>query len=100
MTHRAIYDATGSVIRVINVPRYADQDTVLETIEDCEPIVESVKVLRDAHAERGDMKHVARVPVTVVEKAMREGWFNDPEAWRRWANDADNKDFRVWQGRV
>ena len=100
MTHRAIYDATGSVIRVIHAPRYADQDTLLQTIEDCEPIVDGVKVLREHHAERGDMKHVARVPLTVVEKAMRDGTFNDPEFWRRWCNNSDNRDFRVWQGRV
>jgi hypothetical protein len=37
--------------------------------------------------------------VTVVEKAMREGWFHDDAAWARFLNDADNKKFRVWQGR-
>lgn len=100
MTQRAIYDQFGSVVRVIHAPRYADQDTLLQTVEDCEPIVESVKVLRDQHASRGDMKHVARVPVTVVERAFREGWFHDQEAWRKWCNDAGNRDFRVWEGRV
>ena len=100
MTQRAIYDQFGSVVRVIHAPRYGDQDTILQTIEDCEPIVESVRQLREAQAPRGDMKHVARVPVTVVEKAMREGWFDDQAAWDKWLNDPDNKDFRVWEGRV
>jgi thioesterase domain-containing protein len=100
VTRRAIYDQFGSVARVIHAPRYADQETVLQTVEDCEPVVESVRALRDQQAPRSDMKHVARVPVTVVEKAMREGWFNDQKAWDRWLNDPDNKDFRVWGGRV
>jgi hypothetical protein len=100
VTQRAIYDQFGSVVRVIHAPRYEDQDTVLQTVEDCEPIVESVRHLREAQAPRADMKHVARVPVTVVEKAMREGWFNDQAAWDRWLNDPDNRDFRVWEGRV
>jgi hypothetical protein len=100
VSQRAIYDATGSVIRVIHAPRYEDQDTILQTVEDCEPIVESAKALREAHASRGDMKHVARVPLTVVEQAMRDGSFNDPEFWRKWCNNPENRDFRVWQGRV
>jgi hypothetical protein len=40
------------------------------------------------------------VPMTVVETAMREGWFNDKAAWRRWLNDRDNRAFRVWGGQV
>jgi hypothetical protein len=100
VTQRAIYDQFGSVVRVIHAPRYEDQDTVLQTVEDCEPIVESARHLREVHQAGSDMKHVARVPVTVVEKAMREGWFNDQAAWNRWLNDPDNRDFRVWQGRV
>jgi hypothetical protein len=31
---------------------------------------------------------------------MREGWFHDDKAWERWLNDRDNRDFRVWEGRV
>lgn len=102
MSQRVIYDHTGSVVRVLHTDNPADPfgDFAIETIEDVEPVVETAKVLADNHAERGDLKHVARVPVHVVEQAMREGWYNDTAAWRKWANDPDNKAFRVWKGRV
>lgn len=98
---RVIYDQFGTAIRVLHA-KLDDPtgDFGIETIEDCEPIVDEVKALRDQQRARGDMKHVARVPLSVAEKAMREGWFNDPEAWRRWANNPDNRDFRVWEGQV
>jgi hypothetical protein len=31
---------------------------------------------------------------------MLEGWFHDKKAWKRWANDPNNRDFRVWKGRL
>lgn len=102
MSRKMIYDANGSVVRVLHTNGDGDPfgDFSIETVEDVEPAIESAKVLADNHAERGDLKHVARVPVTVVEKAMREGWFHDQAAWSRFLNDADNKKFRVWQGRL
>lgn len=102
MSRKMIYDANGSVVRVLHTNEDGDPfgDFGIETVEDVEPTIESAKVLADNHAERGDLKHVARVPVTVVEKAMREGWFNDSAAWRKWLSDADNRKFRVWGGRL
>ena len=41
---------------------------------------------------------IARVPFTVWEKAHNEGW--DKSDWDRFLNDPDNRDFRVWPGRV
>ncbi len=97
-----IYEADGRIARELHVedPTKADAGFTLNTVEDCEPIVESAKVLREDHKPRGDLKHVARVPVTVVERALREGWFHDQAAWNRWLNDPDNRAFRVWEGRV
>jgi hypothetical protein len=102
MSQKVIYDSNGSVVRVLHTEDMSDPfgDFAIQTIEDVEPAIESAKVLADNHAERGDMKHVARVPVTIVEQAMREGWYNDTAAWRKWANDPDNSKFRVWKGRV
>jgi hypothetical protein len=102
MSQKVIYDHTGSVARVLHTNDDGDPfgDFAIETVEDVEPAIESAKILADNHAERGDLKHVARVPVTVVEQAMREGWFHDDAAWRKWLSDPDNKKFRVWQGRL
>ncbi len=102
MSQKVIYDQNGNVTRVLHTNDEGDPwgDFTIETIEDVEPVVESAAILADEHADRGDLKHVARVPVHIVEKAMREGWYNDQAAWRKWCNDPDNKDFRVWKGRV
>jgi hypothetical protein len=99
MRHSVIYDASGNIVRKVHFDE-VDGDAVFETVEDFTDCVESVKVLRDHHKDRGDMKHVARVPVTVVERAMREGWFHDQKAWNKFLNDPDNKDFRVWGGNL
>lgn len=96
-----IYDAKGTVVRVLHArPEDPFGDFAIQTFEDVEPIIDEVKELRENHRSRGDMKHVARVPVTIVEKAMREGWFHDEKKWHRWLNDPQNKDFRVTSGRL
>jgi len=41
---------------------------------------------------------IARVPFTVWEKAHHENW--DKSDWDKFLNDPDNRDFRVWPGRV
>jgi hypothetical protein len=98
---KVIYAADGTIARVLHADdRDPFGDFAIETIEDVEPLLESVKVLREDHKSRGDMKHVARIPVTIYEKAIREGWANDQAAWARFLNDPDNAAFRVWTGRL
>jgi len=41
---------------------------------------------------------IARVPFTVWEKAYAENW--DQQDWNKFLNDPENRDFRVWAGRV
>ena len=95
------YSKAENVKRILHTDlSNPDGEFAIQTVEDHEPLLDSVKVLRDDHTARGDLKHVARVPLTVVEKAMREGWYNDKAAWRKWCNDPDNRGFRVWEGRV
>ena len=47
-----------------------------------------------------DFRHVAEVPIIIYNKAVREGWVNDPKAWKKWLNNPDNKLFRTWKGKV
>ena len=72
-----------------------------EFIEDY--ALHGARVQRDAgHGERPQrdnmMRPAAKVPMSVVHKAMREGWLNDKKQWAKWANDADNKRLRIWEG--
>lgn len=104
-TVKQLYDHVGNVARVLHVddrdPTGWNSEFITETIEDVEPVLDSAARLRaDGHNPKSTMRHVARVPVTVVERAMREGWFHDQKAWDRFLNDPDNKGFRVWEGRL
>lgn len=97
MARREIYDRYGTAVKVLHTD---DEGITVQTLEDVEPIIDEAKALRENHKARGHLKHVARVPSSVVEQSIREGWFNDPKAWDRWLNDPQNRDFRVWEGTV
>jgi hypothetical protein len=71
----------------------------VKTESDMAQTIENNKVMRELHPQRSTNKLVARgVPITVAEKALREGW--DESDWNKWLNDPDNAAFRVWPGRV
>ena len=73
--------------------------TLIETRQDVEPILDAAKLLAD-EAPGKDFRHAAFIPDVVLEQALREGWFHDPAAWKRWANDPANARFRTWAGRL
>jgi len=93
-----IYDANGQVMTSVTVEE--DNQMVIQTQQDARPIIEANKNQRDWHKPSGDMKLAGRVPMTVYNKALREGWANDPSAWKKYLNDPDHKAFRVWEGRL
>jgi hypothetical protein len=72
---------------------------IVEEVEDCAPIVAAAKCAADAPPGK-ELRHAAYIPHFVMAKAAREGWLNDPKAWKRWANDPDNQCFRTWKGRL
>ena len=41
---------------------------------------------------------IARVPFPIWERAYHENW--DQKDWDKFLNDPDNRDFRVWPGRL
>lgn len=70
---------------------------IVEERENCAPLVNAAKQLADLTPSR-EFRHAAFIPHFVLNKAAREGWLNDPQAWKRWANDPDNALFRTWKG--
>ena len=80
---------------------YHEEDgrTFVETRQDVEPIVAAARIVADLPPGR-DFRHAAYIPDVVLERAFREGWFHDRAAWKRWANDSANADFRTWKGRL
>ena len=75
------------------------KDLLIKTMQNCEPIVERAKMLSGMTPGK-DFRHVALIPRTVLDRAYREGWFNDKKKWKEWANSPDNKAFRTWPGAV
>jgi hypothetical protein len=76
-----------------------DGKHIIETRQDCQHIVDAAKILSE-QAPGKDFRLAAVIPQVVLDQAMREGWFGDKKAWKRWANDPNNRDFRVWKGRL
>lgn len=74
-------------------------DLLIKTFEDCEPIIERAKMLSEMEPGK-DFRHAAIIPRHVLDRAYREGWFNDKEKWKAWANDPSNKAFRTWPGNL
>lgn len=78
-----------------------DDKHIAHTTQDVQPVIEHVRNLRDNTIKHGkDMRHVAEVPMVIWQKALREGWSQDPAKWKQWLNDPDNKVFRTWQGKL
>lgn len=85
--------------RYLTWHRDDDGITRIETRQDVEPIIKAASILADEPPGK-DFRHAAFVPEAVINEAFIEGWFHDPQAWKNWANDPDNKCFRTWPGRL
>jgi hypothetical protein len=93
-----VYEKNGTLIRSYHDD--TDGSFVLATEQDLEDLIEENKRLRENQTGKEQFRLCARIPVHVVEKAMRDGSFHDDEFWKNWANDPENRDFRVWEGRL
>lgn len=76
-----------------------DGVTRIETRQDVSHIIDAAKIISDVPPGK-DFRHAAFIPETVLNQAFNEGWFHDAAAWKRWANDPANADFRTWKGRL
>jgi hypothetical protein len=96
MSRDALLDWVGSRQTI-----WREEDGVvrLESRQDVSHIVEAAKILADEPPGK-DFRHVALIPETVLNRSMIEGWFNDKQAWKKWANDPANREYRTWRGRL
>jgi hypothetical protein len=98
MSKSALLDLVpGSRRKVI----YHEEDgiTRVETRQDVEPILGAARILAEEPPGK-DFRHAALIPEAVMNQAFIDGWFHDPAAWKRWANDPANEGFRTWKGRL
>lgn len=71
----------------------------IEEEYDENPILEHVRAMKDLPLSK-EITPFMEVPYSLKARAIREGWDNDRDQWRRVMNDADYKYLRVWEGRV
>ena len=71
----------------------------VESRQDVAPILAAARMVADAPPGR-DFRHAAFIPESELNRAFTEGWFHDPAAWKRWANDPANAGYRTWKGRL
>jgi hypothetical protein len=75
-------------------------NSIVHEFQECQPIQDAAKIMRDDIAPAKEWRHVAFIPTFVYNQAAREGWLNDEKAWKKWANDPDNAAFRTWRGHL
>lgn len=98
MQHSRVY-VDGDGVRRTLYWEDSDPDTFgVNTEVDVEQLVKNNADLQELHPLGSTNKLVARVPLTIYEQSIHEGWGED--RWKRWLNDPDNKFFRIWPGRV
>lgn len=99
MSRKFIFDAKQNHITYRHEDPEQPDKLILEEVDDLEPIIQEAKRLSELEPGK-EFRHAAVVPATILRKASREGWLNDPAAWRKWMNDPDNKIFRTWPGDI
>ncbi len=99
MSKRRLLDAFANRAEEMIDETHLDGKVLVHETEDCEPYVAQARRLSEQTPGR-EMRHAAVIPHTVYAQAIRGGWANDPKAWKRWANDPDNRMFRSWPGRL
>lgn len=85
--------------RRVTIMHEEDGKHFIESRQDVAPIVQAAQDLWCDKPGK-DMKRVALIPETVLNKAFAEGWFHDESAWKRWANDPANAAFRTCKGTI
>lgn len=99
MADRILLDSYLGMQEYQHIDPMRPQDLIIETVQDCDPIIEAVKLARERPVGK-EWRHVASVPMCFFDKAAKEGWLHDDAKWHAFLNDPDNKAFRVWGGRM
>lgn len=79
-------------------------EATIETIIDASQIVSDNKERFNSFDEKanwkGDMHHVASIPMALFYQMKAEGKLDDQAYMKRWLNDPDNRAFRTRPGEV
>lgn len=72
--------------------------------QECDPIIELNKAQMNdnpsGQSKEGFGKHVARIPLVLIQELERKGILKDKKEFRKWLNDPDNRFFRTSGGKL
>lgn len=73
------------------------EQTRFETTQNVDNILAACREKQKVSQSK-DLRHIGEIPVPVYEKAIREGWADDPKRIRQWLNE--NKEFKTVTGKL
>jgi hypothetical protein len=95
---RTVYRNRDGVRRTLITDDTRPEDFTVQTEQVLDEILASVERDREIMSHNGVNKLLARIPIEVYERSVREQW--DEPTWARWLNSSEAAAFRIWQGRV
>jgi hypothetical protein len=97
------FDPITGVRKMWHYDAEKDEATI-ETIIDATQIVADNKERFNSFDEKatwkGDMHHIASIPMALFYQMKAEGKLDDQAYMKRWLNDPDNRAFRTRPGEV
>ena len=77
-----------------------DGNVFINTLQDLEPVLDSIARDREIMPNNGVNKLLGRLPVIVVENLIRRGIYDDPERFDKWWNTIEANPWRIYKGRI
>lgn len=100
MSDKVLLSSYNGIQEYQHVDQSRPGDLIIETVQDCEPIIQRAKELSEQTPGK-EWRHVACIPMYFIDQAVKAGVPpNDRTYWHRWLNDPNNKAFRTWPGRI
>lgn len=91
--------ANGGFREVMIVDESRPHDLLIKTYDDAQPLLDKAKALSEQTPGK-TWRHAAVIPMSTLDRSIREGWLNDGKAWKKWGNDSANANLRTWKGRL
>lgn len=99
MTQRSqVYRDADGVRRTLITDDERPDDVVVHTEQVMDEILASVERDREIMSNDGVNKLLARIPISIYERACLEQW--DDVDWARWLNSSEAAPYRIWRGNV
>ena len=95
---RTTYRNADGVRRTLITDDDRPEVFTVHTEQVLDEILDGIARDRETMSHNGVNKLLARIPIEVYERSVREQW--DERAWALYLNSSEAAPFRIWQGRV